>query len=136
MKTEVTMEYQEETQVSFGRARGAIGRVRSTTAAALGHVPEVVANARHRAAGVADRLPGTLGHVRSGAGGTVTNLQTVPDSGLRLMAAASIGLGAGLRLAGKKRLAALAGFAPASIFGFAILSRPRPARPEPRPVRP
>jgi hypothetical protein len=136
MQTEVTMEYQEDSQVSYGRARSAVARVRSSAAAAVGHVPEAIANVRHRAGGVADRLPGTLGHVRSGAEGTVTNLQTVPDSGLRLLAAASIGLGAGLRLAGKNRLAALAGFAPASIFGFAIMSRPRPARPEPRPVRP
>lgn len=136
MKTEVTMEYEEHKQVSFGRARSAIGRVRSAAAAAIGHVPEAIGNARRRASGVSDRLPGTLGHVRSGAQGTVTNLQTVSDSGLRLLAAVSVGFGAGLRLAGKNRLATLAGFAPASIFGFAIMSRPRPARPEPRPVRP
>jgi hypothetical protein len=49
----------------------------------------------------------------------------MPDSALRLLAAASIGLGAGLRLAGAPRLVTLAGFAPASIFGFAIMSRPR-----------
>ena len=66
----------------------------------------------------------------------MTNLQTVPDSGLRLLAAVSVGFGAGLRLAGKTRLAALAGFAPASLFGFAIFSRPRPVHAEPRPVRP
>jgi hypothetical protein len=127
---------QDHKEESFGRARGAIARLRTTAAAAVGHVPDAIAAARYRLGGVADRLPGTLGHVRAGAQGTVTNLQTVPDSGLGLLAAASVGLGAGLRLAGKKRLATLAGFAPASIFGFAIMSRPRPARPEPKPVRP
>jgi hypothetical protein len=136
MQTEVTMDSQEHGQESFGRARSAIARVRTTAAAAIGHVPEAIGNVRHRAGGVVDRLPGTLGHVREGAQGTVTNLQTVPDSGLRLLAAVSVGFGAGLRLAGKTRLATLAGFAPASLFGFAIFSRPRPARPEPRPVRP
>jgi hypothetical protein len=136
MQTEVTMDYQEQEHVSFGRARSAVARVRATAAAAIGHVPGAVNNARHRVGGVADRLPGTLGHVRAGAQSTVTNLQTVPDSGLRLMAAGAVGLGAGLRLAGKTRLAALAGFVPASVFGFAIMSRPRPARSEPKPVRP
>jgi hypothetical protein len=136
MQTEVTMVYQEYGQGSLGRARTAIGRVRTATAAAIGKVPEAVGQARRGAGKVAHRLPGTIGQVRAGAQGTVTNLQTVPDSGLRLLAAASVGLGAGLRLAGKKRLATLAGFAPASLFGFAIMSRPRPARPEPRPVRP
>lgn len=127
---------QDQEEESFGRARSAIAWVRTTAAAAIGHVPGAIGNARHRFGDVTARLPGTLGHVRAGAQGTVTNLQTVPDSGLRLMAAASVGLGAGLRLAGKKRLATLAGFAPASVFGFAIMSRPRPARPQPKPVRP
>ena len=73
---------------------------------------------------VADQLPTAFDRVRSGAGSTVTRLQTMPDSGLRLLAAASIGLGAGLRLAGAPRLAILAGFASASVLGFAIVSRP------------
>jgi hypothetical protein len=49
---------------------------------------------------------------------------------------ASIGLGAGLRLAGAPRLATLAGLAPASIFGFAIMSRPGKAHLEQSPSRP
>jgi hypothetical protein len=58
------------------------------------------------------------------------------DSRLGLLAAASIGLGTGLRLAGAPRLAALAGFAPASILGFAIASRPSPPRPASNATRP
>jgi hypothetical protein len=137
-QTEVSMDYQEEEQeqVSFGRARSAIGRIRTTASAAVASVPKAARSMLHRAGRVGGSLPGTLGHVRSGAEGTVTNLQSVPDSGLRLMAAVSVGFGAGLRLAGKKRLAAVVGFVPASVFGFAIFSRPRPARPEPDPIRP
>jgi hypothetical protein len=110
------MENQEDGRESFGQVRSAIGRVRGS--------------------GLADRLPGTWGHVRAGAKGAVANLQTVPDSGLRLLAGVFVGVGAGLQLSGKKRLAALAGFVPASIFGFAILSRPQPTNLEPEPVRP
>jgi hypothetical protein len=66
----------------------------------------------------------------------VTRLQTMSNSRLGLLAAASIGFGAGLRLAGAPRLATLAGFAPASILGFAIASRPNPTRAALRPARP
>jgi hypothetical protein len=112
------MEFESNGRKRFGSVRRAIDAVRTKASAATAHVPEAV------------------GHVREGAQGTMTNLQTVPDSGLRLLAAVSVGFGAGLRLAGKKRLAALAGFAPASVFGLAIFSRPRPVHAEPRPVRP
>lgn len=130
------METQEKGQESFAGARSAIGRVRTKGSEAIGHVPEAVGQARHRAGQVAERLPGALGRARSGAQSTVTKLQTVPDSGLRLLAATSIGFGAGLRLAGAPRLATLAGFAPASILGFAIVSRPNRVHLEPHPVRP
>jgi hypothetical protein len=136
MQTEVKMENQANGRKRFDGVRSAIGGVRTKASEAVAHLPETVSYARREAGRMADRLPGTIGHVRAGAEGTVTNLQTMPDSGLRLLAAVSVGFGAGLRLAGKTRLAAFAGFAPASIFGFAIFSRPRSARPEPRPVRP
>lgn len=69
-------------------------------------------------------IPGTARIAESGARRGVTRLQTMSDSRLGLLAAASIGFGAGLRLAGAPRLATLAGLAPASILGFAIASRP------------
>ena len=96
----------------------------------------IAGDARRRAGQVADRVPGALGQVQSGVRNTVTRLQTMPDSGLRLLAAASIGLGAGLRLAGAPRLATLAGLAPASILGFAIVSRPSATHIEAEPSRP
>jgi hypothetical protein len=122
---EVTMETQDGERESFEGARAAIDQARTGVSKAIGHVPEVAGEARHRAGQVADRLPGAFDRVQSGAGSTVTRLQTMPDSALRLLAAASLGLGAGLRLAGAPRLVTLAGFAPASILGFAIVSRPR-----------
>ena len=95
----------------------------------LGHVPEIAGEARHRAEQVAHTLPGAFSHVRSGAEDTVTRLQTLSDSRLCMLAAVSLGIGAGLELAGKRRLAALVGLASASVFGFAILSRKHPADP-------
>lgn len=73
---------------------------------------------------VVGHIPGTARLAESGARSGVTRLQTMSDTRLGLLAAASIGFGAGLRLAGAPRLATLAGLAPASILGFAIASRP------------
>lgn len=132
------MANQEPGQESFGRARGAIGRVRSRAASALGRLPAAFDAASGRARGMADQLPATVGIVREGARGTARRLQTLPDSGLRLLAAVSVGVGAGLRIGGRNRLAAIAGFLPASIFGLAIVSRPHPrsARSDVKPLRP
>ncbi|MGD0018633.1 MAG: hypothetical protein ABSD62_05210 [Candidatus Limnocylindrales bacterium] len=133
---EVTMETQDDGQESFERVRSAIDQARTEVSEAIGHVPEIAGQARDRAEHVADRLPGAFDSIRSGAESTVTRLQTMPDSALRLLAAASLGLGAGLRLAGAPRLVTLAGFAPASILGFAIVSRPRRSHQAPHPARP
>jgi hypothetical protein len=122
---EATIETQDDDQESFESARAAIDHARTGVANAVGHVPEIAGMARDRAEEVADRLPEAFDRVQAGAGSTVTRLQTMPDSALRLLAAVSLGLGAGLRIAGAPRLVTLAGFAPASIFGFAIMSRPR-----------
>jgi len=130
------MNAQDIEQKLVETGRGAVERARTEASDALGHVSEIAGEARHRAGQVADKLPEAFDEVRTGAQNGVTRLQAVPDSGLRLMAAASLGITAGLMLAGKRRLAALAGLAPASIFGFAILSRPQPANPEPKPTRP
>ena len=70
------------------------------------------------------RLPGTMKATRAGAQATTSALQTMPDSTLRWLAASSVGLGAGLYLAGKQRLLIVAGVAPAVIMGAAIALRP------------
>ena len=70
------------------------------------------------------RVPGTVHATRAGAHGTTSALQTLPDPTLRWLAAGSVGLGAGLSLAGAPRLLVAAGLAPALILGAAIVARP------------
>jgi hypothetical protein len=70
-----------------------------------------------------ERVPGTIRATRAGAEGTTTALQTLPDPTLRWLAAGSVGLGAGLSLAGAPRLVVAAGVAPALIVGAAMALR-------------
>ena len=70
------------------------------------------------------RAPRAARATRTGASGTTSALQKMPDPILRWLAAGSVGLGAGLSLAGAPRLVVAAGMAPALIIGAAIASRP------------
>jgi hypothetical protein len=72
-------------------------------------------------------VPGTVRATRAGAQGTTAALQSLPDATLRWMAAGSVGLGAGLRLARAPRIVVAAGVVPALLAGAAIVSRPEPA---------
>jgi hypothetical protein len=98
-------------------ARAAVGRVRTRVRTglsnAIGHVPGIAVSARKRVGHAAEGLPEAMNRAESGARSTVTGLQTMSDSRLRLLAAASIGFGTGLRLAGASRLATVAAFVPA-----------------------
>ena len=105
---------------------------RGILAVARADVSEVGRRARQ----AADRLPAAFDLAQSGVATSVTRLQTLPDSALRMLAATSLGLGAGLRLAGAPRLVTLASLAPASLLGFAIVSRPRRTHQSPLPARP
>lgn len=60
----------------------------------------------------------------AGARGTTNALQRLPDSTLRWLAATSLGLAAGLQVAGAPRLARAAGIVPALFMGAAIALRP------------
>jgi hypothetical protein len=80
--------------------------------------------ARNGTTRLLERVPGTVRATRAGARATTIALLKVPDSTLRPLAASSAGLGAGLYLAGKRRLAIAAGLAPALIMGAAIALRP------------
>jgi len=73
---------------------------------------------------LAARAPGTLRSMKAGAHGMTVALQILPDSTLRWLAAASVGLAAGLRLAGAPRVVAAAGVTPALVLGAAIVLRP------------
>jgi hypothetical protein len=71
-------------------------------------------------------VPGTVRATRIGARGTTNALQALPDATLRWMAAGSVGLGAGLRLARAPRIVVAAGVVPALLAGAAIALRPEP----------
>jgi hypothetical protein len=118
------MRFRKNPRGSFGGPRKAIGRVRGTGPDVIGRVRGLLGSAGRNGAHVAVGFPGTWGSFRSGAESTVTSLQKIPDSELGLLAAASVGLGAGLGIAGAPRLASFAGFACASVLGFAMVSRP------------
>jgi len=79
---------------------------------------------RTGAAMLRGRLPGTVRATRTGAHGATTALQRLPDSTLRWLTASSLGLAAGLHLAGAPRLVRAAGVAPALIMEAAIALRP------------
>ena len=80
--------------------------------------------ARASAARLIERAPAVMRATRAGVDGTTAALQTLPDSTLRWIAATSVGLAAGLRLAGAPRLVSAAGAAPALIVGAAMALRP------------
>jgi hypothetical protein len=99
------------------------------------HRPDRGAGARRQIAGGAsaaragarallDRLPGTVRATRVGANGATSALQALPDSTLRWLAAGSVGMGAGLFLAGAPRVVVAAGVVPALAMGAAALARP------------
>jgi hypothetical protein len=92
------------------RASGAIKSVRAAASRLVAHAPGTMQD--------------TMAATRDGARATTTALQTLPDSTLRWLAASSVGLGAGLYIAGKQRLLIIAGVAPAVIMGAAIALRP------------
>lgn len=92
------------------RASGAIKRVRAQGSKLMARAPGTVHD--------------SVAATKDGARATTTALQTLPDSTLRWLAASSVGLGAGLYLAGKQRLLIIAGVAPAVIMGAAIALRP------------
>jgi hypothetical protein len=109
------------------RTRGIPTRVhdRRTVLASVGRrLSGAVKIARARAAGLVERMPGTMRATTAGARDTTSALQTLPDSTLRWLAASSVGLGAGFYLARAPRLVIAAGVAPALIMGAAIALRP------------
>jgi hypothetical protein len=61
---------------------------------------------------------------RAGLGWTSRRVQAMPSSTSQSLAAGSVGLGAGLLIAGAPRLVAATGVAPAVVIGASILLRP------------
>jgi uncharacterized protein YjbJ (UPF0337 family) len=91
---------------------------------------DAVGLARTSVGTVIERVPGTARATRAGARRTTSALQRLPDSTLRWLTASSVGLAAGLKIAGAPRLVTAAGAAPALVMGAAIaLRRTEPAVP-------
>jgi hypothetical protein len=82
-----------------------------------------LAGARATADEVGTRLPSIASAGAEGAAESVRMLQELPDPRLELLAAFSLGIGAGLWLAGAPRLVTLAALSPALLVGVAIASR-------------
>ena len=89
-----------------------------------GRVSGALGFARTSASTLMERVPGTVRATRAGARRTTSALQRLPDSTLGWLTAVSVGLTAGLKLAGAPRLVTAAGAAPALIIGAAIALRP------------
>lgn len=123
---ERTMTTSESKRPATATPAPARGRPKRAARGASG----IVGTARTSATMVIGRVPATVEATRSGARGTTSALRNLPDSTLRWLAASSVGLGAGLYLAGKPRLLIAAGMAPALFMGAAIVGRPtQPAVP-------
>jgi hypothetical protein len=84
-----------------------------------------LAGARATADEVGTRLPGIASAGAEGAAESMKMLQELSDPRLKLLVAFSLGVGAGLWMAGAPRLVTLAALSPALVAGIAITSRKR-----------
>lgn len=105
------------------QANSTVGQIRDAVGVAMDRMPDVKEAARSGVDMVAVHMPVVVERTRVGAQRTTTSLQTMPDTTLRLLAGASIGLAAGLSLAGAPRLIALAALVPALFVGGAVATR-------------
>jgi hypothetical protein len=112
-----------------------------STAEALARVDEAAAEAADATRSKADQVKGAVGdatermpevlegarsgaeRARVGVEEATTRLQTLPNETLRLLAAGSIGLAAGLFASGAPRLFTLAALSPALLIGGAMATR-------------
>ena len=106
------------------RARTPVPPHPDRSSGARRHIAGAASAARAGTRALLDRLPGTVRATRVGANGATSALQALPDSTLRWLAAGSVGVGAGLFLAGAPRVVIAAGVAPALAMGAAALARP------------
>lgn len=104
--------------------RSRADQVRGVFDGAVDHVPDVIEGAKAGAERVVASLPDAAERARHGVEETTTKLQTLPDPTLRLVAAASVGLAAGLQLAGAPRLITVLALVPALLAGGALATRP------------
>ncbi len=88
----------------------------------LDGVRDVAAGVRAGAERVAQEVPALAETASNEAGTAIRSLQTMPESTLGMLAAASLGMGAGLYLAAAPRLITIAALAPAGAVIYALLA--------------
>jgi hypothetical protein len=113
------------------QTRSAAGQVRASVGGAIEKMPDVIESAKSGVEQVAERMPVVVERSRETAMRTTVSLQSLPDTTLRLLAGASIGLAAGLSLGRIPRVIALAALVPAIFVGSALATRPKT---DPKPV--
>ena len=121
--TETTDGVHDADAEMLDETRSAAGQIRDAVGDAMDRVPDVLEAARSGVGQVADQMPAAVERTRVGAVRTTMTLQGMPDTTLRLIAGASIGLAAGLTLAGAPRLVSLAALVPALFAGGAEATR-------------
>lgn len=94
---------------------------------AVGSMKSGVETMKTGAGQVAEKLPDLAEEARSGAAGTAQTFDSMPEPTLQLLAAASLGFGAGLFLAGAPRLVTFMALAPAIFAAGTIVGRQRRA---------
>ena len=107
------------------QTRSAAGQVRASVGGAIEKMPDVVEAAKSGVEQVTERMPVAVERSRETAMRTTVSLQSLPDTTLRLLAGASIGLAAGLSLGRVPRVIALAALVPAIFVGSALATRPK-----------
>src|ERR1035437_838102 len=117
------MNASEVRQVSSDVSKTVIDAAADFAAKAQEGAATALAGARATADEVGTRLPGIASAGAEGAAESVRMLQEVSDPRLKLLAAFSLGVGAGLWMAGAPRLVPLAALSPALLVGIAIVSR-------------
>jgi hypothetical protein len=117
------MNASEVRQVSSDVSKTVIDAAADFAARAQEGAAAALAGARATADEVGTRLPGIASAGAEGAAESVKMLQELSDPRLQLLMAFSLGVGAGLWMAGAPRLVTLAALSPALVAGVAIASR-------------
>ena len=117
------MNASEVRQVSSDVSKTVIDAAAELAAKAQEGAAAALAGARATADEVGTRLPGIASAGAGGAAESVKMLQELSDPRLQLLMAFSLGVGAGLWMAGAPRLVTLAALSPALVAGVAIASR-------------
>jgi hypothetical protein len=120
---ECTMNVSEVRQTGSDVSKTVMDAAAEIAAKAQEGAGVALAGARATADDVGTRLPGIASAGAEGAAGSVRMLQELSDPRLKLLVAFSLGVGAGLWMAGAPRLVTLAALSPAVVAGLAIASR-------------